>query len=108
ERSPVDALLGRDCLGLGTVFIAVDAEQDEGPALHPLDQLVLRGDQANARAAPRSPKSYDHDFAAELGELQRMAVQVLALDVGQGAADLEVAEPEQRSLGLLAQRRQLR
>src|SRR5262249_55086765 len=75
----------------------------EGSILHSFDERLFLVNLGHARAAPGPPKRDDDDLAAVVGELQGLAVEVFAFDLGQGAPGFEVAEPEEGSLGLLAQ-----
>src|SRR5262249_7465949 len=92
---PSDLALGdRSPQGL-PVGIGVHTEQRERPALEPLDEGPLLRIHRTARATPVARKRQKYDPAAVVAQLERVAVDVSALDLRSPLADRQVAKTSQ-------------
>src|SRR5437870_428547 len=67
-------------LGLYFLRVRIHAEQDKLSAVHPVVQLVHVRVHLPAVGTPLSPEVEEHHLAQGITELERLAVEVLALD----------------------------
>src|SRR5262249_11687906 len=103
-RAPGHFLILNDLLELIFALIAVDAQEDEGLAFHLLHERPLVRVHGPAGPSPVPPEIEQHHLAAIIGQLELLAVEVLALDVGCRLADRQEAQLEQLALGPFADR----
>src|SRR5262249_12122084 len=88
KRAPGDLLLDKHALELFAVRIAVDAGESERLTFQTLDERPLVRVQGPARASPIAPEVEDHHLSPVVRELEPLAIDVLAVDLQGGLADL--------------------
>ena len=76
-------------------MIGIHTEQSERPALEPLDERSLLRIHRTTRATPIARKCQKYDPPAVVAQLERVTVDVAALDLRSSLADRQIPETPQ-------------